>query len=114
MKFITSITDKKLREKLSREKTLNLKTTVELITQNNDNRRHKQSTIPTALAKDKEIKKEPIQKIQPNTKPTNTAIQHKRKTTADLVDNKIGIHNTYARKKTQNAITAKKWATSHE
>ena len=33
-KFITSITDKILREKLIREKTLNLKTTVELITQN--------------------------------------------------------------------------------
>ena len=31
-KFITSITDKKLRVKLIREKTLNLKTTIELIT----------------------------------------------------------------------------------
>ena len=53
-KFITSITDKKLREKLIREKTLNLKTTVELITQNRYDRRHKQSTIPAALAEDKE------------------------------------------------------------
>ena len=67
-KFITSITDKKLREKLIRDKTLNLKTTVELITQNSYDRRHKQSTIPTALAKDKEIKEEPIQKIQPKYK----------------------------------------------
>ena len=32
-KFITSITDKKLREKLIREKTLNLKTTMDLVTQ---------------------------------------------------------------------------------
>ena len=63
-KFITSITDKKPREKVIREKTLNLKTTVELITQNSYDRRHKQSTIPAALAKDKEIKEEPIQKIQ--------------------------------------------------
>ena len=67
-KFITSITDKKLREKLIREKTLNLETTVELITQNSYDRRHKQSTIPAALAKDKEIKEEPIQKIQPKFK----------------------------------------------
>ena len=67
-KFIASITDKKLREKLIREKTLNLKTTVELITQNSYDRRHKQSTIPAALAKDKEIKEEPIQKIQPKSK----------------------------------------------
>ena len=54
----------KTSEKLIREKTLNLKTTIELITQDNYDRRHKQSTIPPALAKDKEIKQEPIQKIQ--------------------------------------------------
>ena len=64
-KFITSITDKKLREKLIRKKTLNLKTTVELITQNSYDCRHKQSNIPAALANDKEIKEEPIQNIQP-------------------------------------------------
>ena len=39
-KFIESITDKKLRKKLIREKTLNLKTTVELITQKSNDRRH--------------------------------------------------------------------------
>ena len=52
-KFITSITDKKLREKLIREKTLNLKTTIELITQDSYDRRHKQSTISPALAKER-------------------------------------------------------------
>ena len=99
-KFITSITDKKLREKLIREKTLNLKITVELITQNSYDRRHKQSTIPAALAKDKEIKEEPIQKYNQNSKPINTVTeQHKRKTTADFVDNKIGTHNIHARQK---------------
>ena len=40
-KFITSITDKKLREKLIREKTLELKTTIELLTQNSYDRRNK-------------------------------------------------------------------------
>ena len=43
---------------------MNLNPTVEHITQNSYDRRHKQSTRPPALAKDKEIKQEPIQKIQ--------------------------------------------------
>ena len=59
-KFIGSITDKKLRKKLIREKTLNLKTTVELITQNSNERRHKQSTVPLALAKSKKVKQKQI------------------------------------------------------
>ena len=63
-KFITSITDKKLREKPIRDKTPNLKTIMDLVTQDSYEKRHKQSTIPPALAK-KEIKEEPIQKIQP-------------------------------------------------
>ena len=41
-----------------------MKTTIDLITQASYDRRHKQSTIPPALAKDKEIKQEPIRKIQ--------------------------------------------------
>ena len=41
-----------------------MKTTVKDINQNSYDRRHKQSTIPPALAKDKEMKQEPIQKIQ--------------------------------------------------
>ena len=63
-KFIKSKTNKNLREKLLREKNLDLKTTIELFTQNSYDRRNKQSTIPPALAKDKEIKQETIQKIQ--------------------------------------------------
>ena len=76
-KFITSITDKKLREKLIREKTLNLKTTMDLVTQDSYEKRHKQSTIPPALAKEKEIKEEPIQKIQPRNYRKNTEITAK-------------------------------------
>ena len=41
-KFITRISDKKLEEKLIREKTLNLKTTVDLVTQDSYDKRHKQ------------------------------------------------------------------------
>ena len=67
-KFITSVTDKKLQEKLIREKTLNMKTTMDLVTQDSYDKRYKQSTIPPALAKEKESKEEPIQKIQPRNK----------------------------------------------
>ena len=66
-KIITSITDKKLRVKLIREKILDMKTTVELVTQNSYDRRHKQSTISPVLAKDKEIKEELFQKNSSNT-----------------------------------------------
>ena len=76
-----SITDKKLLEKLIREKTLNLKTTVDLVTQDTYDKRHKQSTIPPALAKEKEIKEEPIQKIQPRD------IQNYRKNTEKTTKN---------------------------
>ena len=68
-KFITSVTDKKLREKLIREKTLNIKTTIDLVTQNSYEKRHEQSTIPAALVKEKEVKQEPIQKIHKNYQP---------------------------------------------
>ena len=62
-KFITSITDKSLQEKPIREKTPNRETTMDLGTQDRFGK-DKQSTISTELVKDKEIKQEPIQKIQ--------------------------------------------------
>ena len=51
-KIITSIIEKKLRKKklLIREKTLNLETTMDLVTQDSYVKRHKQSTIPSPLA----------------------------------------------------------------
>ena len=79
--FITSFTDKKLREKLIREKTLTLKTPVDLVTQDSYEKRPKQPTIPTALVKKKEKKQEPLQKIhkkyQPN-KPHIPENQYKK------------------------------------
>ena len=62
-KFITSITEKKLRERLMREKKLDLKLTTEMIRQDTYDKRNKKSTIPEKMAKDTEIKEEPIQKI---------------------------------------------------
>ena len=58
--FITSKNDKIHRAKLIHGKTLNFKTTVELVIRNSYDRRHKQSIIPPALAKDNEIKREHI------------------------------------------------------
>ena len=85
-KFITSITDKKLREKLIREKTLNLKTTMDLVTQDSYEKRHKQSTRPSALAKEKEIKEEPRQEIQPRNKQ-----KYRKNTEATPKNNNCGI-----------------------
>ena len=41
---------------------------MDLVTHNSYEERHKQSTIPPALAKEKEIKEEPIQKTQQRNK----------------------------------------------
>ena len=41
---------------------------MDLVTQDSYEKRHEQSTIPPALAKEKEIKEEPIQKIHPRNK----------------------------------------------
>ena len=50
--FITIVTNEKLQEKLVRVKTIIFKTTIKLITQDSYHQRHKQPTIPRALAKD--------------------------------------------------------------
>ena len=89
---------------------------MDLVIQDSNEKRHKQSTIPTALVKDKERKQEPIQKIHKNTNQTKTHTpgnQHKRKTTVEIADNKIG-HYTNAQQRRQNAITATNWDTSQE
>ena len=94
--FITSITDKKLRNKLFHEKTINLDTTIELITQNSYDRRHKQTTLPPALAKDKKKTG-----TNPKFKQDNTGNnrKHRKETVADSADNKIGHPNTTVRQK---------------
>ena len=46
----------KITGKLIRGKTLNLKTTLDLVTQDSYEKRHKQSTIPTALVKQKKTR----------------------------------------------------------
>ena len=41
---------------------------MDLVTQDSYEKRHRKSTIPPALAKEKEMKEEPIQNIQPRNK----------------------------------------------
>ena len=48
-KYMTAITDKKLRDKIMKEKTLELKKIIELIKQNTYEKKNKKNTIPEAL-----------------------------------------------------------------
>ena len=66
-KYMTAITDKKLRDKIMKEKTLELKKVIELIKQNTYEKKNKKNTIPEALISTKEkqiIKEEPIQRME--------------------------------------------------
>ena len=65
-KYITTITDEKLRDKILKEKTLELKI-IKIIKQNTYEKKNKQNTIPEAFLSIKEkhiIKEEPIKKIE--------------------------------------------------
>ena len=53
LKFITRTADITLQETIILEKSLNLKATMNIVTQDSYERRHKQVTTPTALVKDK-------------------------------------------------------------
>ena len=59
-KYMTAITDKKLRDKIMKEKTLELKKIIELIKQKTYEKKNKKNTIPEALisTKEKQIFKE--------------------------------------------------------
>ena len=93
-KFITSITDKKLQKKLIREKTLNLKTTIELITQ--AAMTADTNNLPYHLHWRKRQNKNLSRKSKQNNSENN---KNRRKTIVDFVDNKTGHPNTIARVK---------------
>ena len=65
-KFMTAITDTKLRDKLMKEKKFELKKTIEMIKQNTYERNNRKNTIPEALitSRENEIKEEPIQRME--------------------------------------------------
>ena len=69
---MTAITDKKLRDKLMKEKTLEMKKTIEMNKQNTYEKKNKKNTIPEALITTKEkqmIREEPIQRVEKNSEP---------------------------------------------
>ena len=72
---MTAITDKKLRDKMVKEKLLEQKKTIELLKQNTYEKKNKKNTIPEALISAKErhtIKEEPIQRMEKfGTRPKN-------------------------------------------
>ena len=80
-KYMTAITDKKLRDKIIKEKTLDLKKKNTLIKQNTYEKKNKKNTIPEALISSKGkqlIKEEPIQrKKRFGTKPKNKQFQNR-------------------------------------
>ena len=63
---MTAITYTKLRDKLMKEKRLELKKTIKMIKQNTYERKNRKNTIPEALIshREKEIKEEPIQRMK--------------------------------------------------
>ena len=74
-KFMTAITDKKLRDKLMKEKKPEMKKTIEMIKQNTYEKKNNKNTIPEALIsnREKEIKEEPIQRMDKfNSRPRKT------------------------------------------
>ena len=81
-KYMTAITDKKLRDKIMKEKTLELKKVIELIKQSTYEKKNKKNTIPEALISTKEkqiIKEEPKQRmIYPKNKMRNAEANHIR------------------------------------
>ena len=71
---MTAITDKKLRDKLMKEKKLEMKKTIEMIKQNTYEKRNNKNTIPEALTsnRENEIKEEPKKRMEKfNTRPRN-------------------------------------------
>ena len=78
-KYMTAITDKKLRDKIMNENTLEVKKIIELIKQNTYENKNKKNTIPEALISTKAqhmIKEEPIQRTERfGTRPKNKKIR---------------------------------------
>ena len=73
-KYMTAITDKKLRDKIMKEKTLEMKKIIDLIKQNTYEKKNKKNTIPALIStKEKHIiKEEPIQRMERfGTRPKN-------------------------------------------
>ena len=112
-KFMTAVTDTKLRDKLMEEKKLELKKTIEMIKQNTCERKNRKNTIPEALIphREKEIKEEPIQTMKGQTQ--DRKINSPAKNHVNSVTHQIGTPIIKARHWENFAITAEGKDTSH-
>ena len=92
-KYMTAITDKKLRDKMMKEKTLEMKEAIELIRHNTYEKKNKENTIPEALITTKEkqlIKEEPIQRIEKFGNRTKSKMTGTRQ--CSFATARIGVH----------------------
>ena len=114
-KYMTAITGKKLRDKIMKKKTLELKKVIELIKQNTYEKRNKKNTIPEALISSKEkqiIKEEPIQRMDRfGTKPKNKQFGNRQRRFCSA-PNWSPIHK--GRHQKQTATNAGRKATSQK
>ena len=114
-KYMTAITDKKLRDKIMKKKTLELKKVIELIKQNPYEKKNKKNTIPEALISSKEkqiIKEEPIQRMDRfGTKPKNKQFGNRQRRFCSA-PNWSPIHK--GRHQKQTATNAERKATSQK
>ena len=95
---MTAITDTKLRDKLMKEKKLELKKTIEMIKQNTYERKNRKNTIPEALISNREKKKEKknqYKEWKDRTPDRKTNLQTKN--LADFATHRTGIQLTNAR-----------------
>ena len=94
---MTAITDKKLRDKVMEEKTLELNQTIELIEKNTSEKKNKKNTKPEALISTKEkhaIKVEPLQKWRNSEH--DQKLDRREIDLADIAEYRIGHHYTNA------------------
>ena len=112
---MTAITDKKLRDKLVKEKTLEMKKTIEMIKPNTYEMKNKKNTIPEALitTKEKQIfKEEPMQKME-NSVPGRKQEQQETDLLPDFAMHQTGAQYTCVRHKIQTATTVERKDTTH-
>ena len=106
-KFMTTITDTKLWDKLMKEKKLELKKTIEMIKQNTYERKNRKNTIPEGLIlhREKEIKKNRYKEWKDPTQDRRTNLQMRNH--ANFATRRTGTLLTNARHWENFVTTAK-------
>ena len=112
-KFMTAVTDKKLRDKLMKQKKPEMKKVIEMIKQNTYEKINNKNTIPETLISNPEKKSKKNQYKQWK---NSTHDRERNSTTTDPVDSAMyqtGAQLTDAQHSIRHAINAGRRATSH-